>query len=372
MSWILRANLKRRKARLALTVGGIAIGVATLFALLSFSAGISTALERELNSLGAHIIILPVGCPYSLTLSLMQGADTIEYINETSLADFRAVDNVDIAAPAVVGRAKVNGALTPVYGTDIQTAALKHWDLSTFDGAVIGSKAAADLRLSVGDTITVSLYAPITIPVAGILPVTGGRDDTFVFLPLADAQRVLALQGKLSAVLVRTADVSRVSETRMTLGHMMGVQAIPPSEVFDTLVGILATVRQTMILIAGIAIAVGVFTTMNTMIMSVQERRREIGLLRAVGATRREVFGLFLAESVTVSAIGGLVGLGIGYAATLFLPRASGLGLEALPQYSLAFIGISLLVAIAVGTVAALYPAMVAARVQPIRALREL
>jgi putative ABC transport system permease protein len=372
MNWILRANLKRRKARLALTVGGIAVGVATLFALLSFSAGIASALDRELAGLGAHIIVLPIGCPYSLTLSLMQGADTMEYIRGESLAEFRAVDNVEIAAPAVVGRAKVNGTLTPVYGTDIQTAALKGWDLETFDGAVVGSKAASDLGLAAGDTITVSLYAPITIVVAKILPVTGGRDDTFVFLPLADAQAVLALEGKISAVLVRTADVSRVSETRSTLGHMAGVQAIPPNEVFDTLVGILATVRQTMILIAGIAIAVGVFTTMNTMIMSVQERRRDIGLLRAVGATRREVFTLFLYESMTVSAIGGLVGLAVGYVATLLLPRASGLGLEALPQYSLSFIGICLGVAIAVGTVAALYPAMLAARVQPIRALREL
>ncbi len=372
MNWILRANLKRRKARLALTIGGIAIGVATLFALLSFSAGIATALERELDSLGAHIIVLPVGCPYSLTLSLMQGADTIEYIDEASLAEFRAVDNVHIAAPAVVGRAKVNGTLTPVYGTDIQTALLKNWELDSFEGAVVGSKAAADLKLSAGDTINVSLYAPIAISVAKVLPVTGGRDDTFVFLPLAAAQKVLALEGKISAVLVRTSDVSRVSETRSTLGHMLGVQAVPPSEVFDTLVGILATVRQTMILIAGIAIAVGVFTTMNTMIMSVQERRRDIGLLRAVGATRREVFRLFLYESVVVSAVGGLVGLAVGYVATLLLPRASGLGLEALPQYSPAFIGICLVVAVAVGAIAALYPAMMAARVEPIRALREL
>jgi putative ABC transport system permease protein len=108
------------------------------------------------------------------------------------------------------------------------------------------------------------------------------------------------------------------------------------------------------------------------MIMSVQERRRDIGLLRAVGATRREVFGLFVYESVVVSAAGGVVGLAVGYIATLLLPRASGLGLEALPQYSLAFIGICLVVAVAVGTVAAVYPAMLATRIQPIRALREL
>jgi putative ABC transport system permease protein len=111
---------------------------------------------------------------------------------------------------------------------------------------------------------------------------------------------------------------------------------------------------------------------MNTMIMSVQERRREIGLLRAVGATRREVFNLFLTESVFVSAIGGVVGLAVGYLATLLLPRASGMGLDAPPQYSFAFVGVCLLVAITVGAVSAMYPAMMAARIQPIRALREL
>jgi len=77
-------------------------------------------------------------------------------------------------------------------------------------------------------------------------------------------------------------------------------------------------------------------------------------------------------KSVVVSALGGLVGLAVGYVATLLLPRASGLGLEALPQYSPLFVGICLVVAVAVGAVAAMYPAMMAAHVEPIRALREL
>lgn len=372
MSWILWANLKRRKARLALTVGGISIGVATLFALLSFSAGIASALERELDSLGAHIIVLPIGCPYALTLSLMQGVDTMEYIDEGSLEEFLHHENVRLAAPAVVGRARVNGVLSPIYGTDAQTAWMKGWDVSWKEGAVVGSKAAADLGVAAGSSLNVSLYAAVDLPVSAVLPTTGGRDDTFVFLPLSVAQEVLALQGRLSAILVRTADVSRVSETRASLGQIRGVQAIPPDTVLDTLVGLLDSVRQTMVLIAGIAIAVGVFTTMNTMIMSVQERRRDIGLLRAVGATRREVFHLFVRESIVVSAMGGVVGLLTGYIATLLLPRASGLGLEALPQYSAHFIVLCLGVALAVGTVAAMYPAMLAARVQPIRALREL
>ena len=107
MSWIILANAKKRKARVVMTVLGIAIGVATLFALLSLSAGIEKALDREISGMGAHILLLPEGCPYELTLSLMQGSDAFEHIPANVLPEIQAVDNVDLAVPVAVGKAKV-------------------------------------------------------------------------------------------------------------------------------------------------------------------------------------------------------------------------------------------------------------------------
>ena len=355
-----------------MTICGIGIGVATLFALLALSSGIEGALQREIGGLGAHILLLPIGCPYTLTLSLMQGADATESIPEEAVAQVRATDNVRTTVPVVVGKAKVNGQLTSIYGTTEDVFQVKSWGMSDLSGAIVGSDVAAKLKLKPGDRLSIDLYTEQSTVVTKILDATGGRDDTFVFIPLALAQKVLALEGKLSGILVQTTDLGEVTQTRYTLAKIAGVQAVPPSEVFDTLIGLFDSVKQTLILITGIAIVVGVLTTMNTMTMAVYERRREIGLLRALGSTRREVFGLFVSESVLVSLAGGVLGLALGYAASFLLPRTSGFGIQAMPHFKLAYVGICLLVAVAVGTLSAIYPAMMAARTQPIRALREL
>jgi putative ABC transport system permease protein len=355
-----------------MTVLGIAIGVATLFALLSLSSGIAMALDREIGGMGAHILLLPEGCPYALTIALMQGADTVEYIPGPNLESFRAVQNVALAVPVVVGRAKVNGQLAAVYGTSDAIFGVKQWGVSTFTGAIVGSDVANKQNLSVGQRITLDLYAEESLEVAKILPATGGRDDTFVFVPLAVGQSVIGVGDQLSAVLVQVNDITKVTETRYTLGRMSDVQAVPPSEVFDTLIGLFESVKQTLILITAIAIVAGILTTMNTMSMAVFERKKDIGLLRAVGSTQWNIFSLFVWESVLVSLVAGVLGVGLGYGASQFLPRTSGFGLEAAPHFSILFVGICLLVAIAVGTLSALYPAMIAARTQPIRTLREL
>ncbi len=372
MSWIILANARKRKVRVAMTVGGIAIGVATLFALLSLSAGIEQALDREISGMGAHILLLPEGCPYELTLALMQGSDAFEHIPAELLPDIRAVDNVNLAVPVVVGKAKVNGQLSSVYGTTQDILRLRQWGIDVLEGAVIGSDVAEKLGLAVGDAVTISLYTTIELEVTHILDPTHGRDDTFVFVPLDIAQQVLGLTDRLSAMLIRTDVVSESTRTQYTLARMSDIQAVPPSDIFERLMELFASIKQTLILITGIAIVAGVMTTMNTMTMAVFERKKEIGILRALGSTKLNVFRLFVTESLLLSLVGGIVGLGAGYIATLFLPKTSGFGLEATPQFSPIYIAICLIVAVVVGVTSSLYPAMSAARTQPIRTLREL
>jgi len=372
MNWIILANARKRKARLVMTVGGIAIGVATLFALLSLSAGIERALDREISGMGANILLLPEGCPYELTLALMQGSDAFEHIPTALLPDIRAVENVDVSVPVVVGKARVNGQLTSIYGTTQVLLELRQWGIDRIEGAVIGSDVAEKLGVGEGDTLTIRLYAEVQLPITRVLPPTRGRDDTFVFLALDTAQQILGLDEKLSAVLIRTSSVGATTQAQYTLGRMSDIQAVPPSDVFARLMELFASIKQTLILITGIAIVAGVLTTMNTMTMAVYERKKEIGILRALGSTRRNVFRLFVHESLLLSLLGGLVGLAAGFVATQFLPRTSGFGLEATPQFSFLYVVICLTVAVIVGVTSSLYPAMAAARTQPIKTLREL
>jgi len=372
MLWMILANARKRRARAIMTVAGVAIGVGTLFALLAVSAGMESALEREIEGLGAHILLLPEGCPYALTLALMQGIDTVEYIPEDTLPQVRAVDNVRLAVPVVVGRVQLGGEPVSLYGATDELFAVKRWEGTGFSGAVVGSDVAARLKLAPGQSISLDLYETVTVEVARILPRTGGRDDTFVFVPLITAQTVLGLPERVSAVLVQTDDIARTAPTRLTLSRMANVQAVPPSDVFDMLVSLFGSIKSTLTLVTGIAIVVGVLTTMNTMTMAAYERKRDIGLLRAVGATRADVFRLFMVESLALSLVSGVLGVALGYAATRFLPRTSGFGLESPPVFSLGYVALCLLVAAVVGSLSGIYPAMLAARTQPIKALREL
>jgi len=355
-----------------MTVSGIAIGVATLFALLALSAGIEQALDREISGMGANILLLPEGCPYELTLALMQGSDAFEHIPADVFPDIAAVENVDVAVPVVVGKAKVNGQLTSIYGTTEEILKVRQWGIDSLEGAVIGSDVAEKLGVGQGDVLTIRLYAETQLEVTRVLEPTQGRDDTFVFVSIEAAQQVLGLGARLSAVLIRTTSLGATTQTQYTLGRMSDIQAVPPSDVFARLMELFASIKQTLIMITGIAIVAGVLTTMNTMTMAVYERKQEIGILRALGSTKRNVFRLFVSESLMLSLIGGAVGLVAGFVATQFLPKTSGFGLEATPQFSFLYVVICLAVAIIVGVTSSLYPAMAAARTQPIKTLREL
>jgi putative ABC transport system permease protein len=301
----------------------------------------------------------------------MQGTETLEYIPEEMLPQFAGVENVHLAVPVVVGRARLGGEQVSVYGATDELFAVKRWGGAGFSGAVVGSDVAARLRLVRGQSISLDLYETVTLEIAKILPRSGGRDDTFVFVPLRTAQTLLALPGRLSAVLVQTTDVARTAPTRLALGRMADVQAVPPSDVFDMLVTLFGSIKSTLILVTGIAIVVGVLTTMNTMTMAAYERKKDIGLLRAVGATRADVFRMFMVESLVLSLVSGVLGVALGYAATHFLPRTTGFGLDSPAVFSVGYVALCLLVATVVGSLSGIYPAMLAARTQPIRALRE-
>ncbi|HSV31716.1 MAG TPA: ABC transporter permease [Atribacteraceae bacterium] len=372
MLWIVYANLKRRKIRTALTIVGISIGVAALFALLSISAGIRLTLEEEIEGLGAHIVLLPEGCPYMLTISLMQGVDTMEYIAEEMYLRIREMENVALAVPVVVGKARVAEDLVSVYGTTEGIVELKQWDSAGFNGAVIGSDVADDLSLALGQTIQLSSQGEVTQEITKILDKTGGRDDTFIFLPLDQAHTLFGLEGNLSAILVQTEDLGRIAETRYTLGRLADLQAVPPTEMFDTLIGLFASLKANLLLIVGIAIVAGALTTINTMTMAVFERKKDIGLLRSIGATKKEIFKMFILESLLLSLVAGILGALLSYVFLNFFPITQFIGIQYRPHFSVQYVLIALIVACAVGSVAGLYPAWSAASTAPIKALREL
>ena len=147
---------------------------------------------------------------------------------------------------------------------------------------------------------------------------TGGRDDTFIFVPLDFSQKLFELEGNLSAILVKTEDVGKAAETRYALGRLGDIQAVPPSEVFDILMGLFASIKANLLMIAGI-------------------------------------FGVLT-----------------GYVFMNLFPMAGILSIEYSPYFSPQYVLICLVTACGVGSISGIYPAMSAAKTTPINALREL
>ncbi len=181
-------NLERRKMRTLLTIAGVAIAVAILFSLLSFSAGYERQLNSEMENLGFSLLAVPKGCPYEATTLILHGGVIPKYLTADDLDRARAVPGVAIAAPMLLQQAVKNGTPHIVYGIDPDTMIpLKPaWKVNGrfFSGTetqvmVIGSTLAEQENLQPGSVIP---FGPVQEPytVTGVLEPTGERMTTSI------------------------------------------------------------------------------------------------------------------------------------------------------------------------------------------------
>ncbi len=400
MWWIIYAYLKRRKVRVFLTMLGIAVGVATLFAILSVSVGIDISMAQEIQGMEAHIFVLPFGDTHHRVLGILEGeaegnmpADVLPQVKE--------VDNVKLAVPVVLKKAEMNDVtVLSVVGTTKEMAELRQWGyIEDLDGAVVGANQARVRGIIEGDTIrleaqigledhhdehnndrqedTVRLEAPnvLELEVIKILEETGTHDDHYVFIPLTSAQELFGEEGNISAIFVRMEDVEKSAETIAALNQIKNVNAVFVHDIFQEILDVFATTRANMILITGIAIIAGAFTTVNTMTMAVYERKKDIGLSRAVGATQMDIFTLFMVESILLSIVACFIGILISVVFLIIYPLIVPIsigGIQSSPYYSPNNVLLCFIIAYGVGTISGIYPAISAARLAPIDALRGL
>ncbi|MNE13739.1 Macrolide export ATP-binding/permease protein MacB [compost metagenome] len=194
--------------------------------------------------------------------------------------------------------------------------------------------------------------------------------DTAVLIPLACARRIMPRDGA-TGVLIR---LKPGADTGAAVARYTGALSTPQTPVrVEDAKSMIQTMRKQMAMLSGVLIAIGSISllvggvgVMNVMLMTVMERRREIGLRAAVGATPAEIRMMFLIEAVVLALGGGLLGDGLGIAltwiVTLFLP------FDFAVNWTVLFLGAG--VAAGVGLVFGLYPAIAASRIQPIEALR--
>jgi len=376
-------NLLRRRGRTSLTIFGVAISVAVLFSLLSFNAGYEKQLSGELDSLGIHILAVPKGCPYEAASLIIHGGVIPKYLSNSDVEEAKKIDGIEIASPMLLHQFYKDGKPHIVYGVIMSDVSrLKTWwkvegrfFSDTEDNVmVIGKNLAEEEKLKVGDVLP---FGPDKIPftIVGILERTGTQDDEFHFLHLPVAQRIFDKPDQITTIAIRVNDTSKISEISKELENIPDIQVVTMTQVMGTIMNLVGSARTLLISVIIVAIIISAVGIINTLLMSVNERTREFGMMKAIGASGLDIGRLVLIETLFISIVGGIIGL-------LFSTLGSSLiegFVKGIIPYSPAgrlmvlepgLIGLCLLFSVIIGFVCGIYPAIRSSRLTPMEAIR--
>lgn len=380
-------NIRRTPMRALLTAASVLIAAATLSVVLSLDRGYSRAVKRELvDKTGVHLYITKENCPIEAASVIAQGGLSPLYVEESLMAMAERMDGIAAALPfQLFAETTSDGTRTDIFMgiTEAIRKVRPDWILEkggwfTNEYSVVLGAQIAQIELAkVGDRIYSEKFNR-EFHVAGILRKSYSQDDGIIFLPLATAQALVKREGRLSAIAVKLTDVSRMQEVSTQLRGRIGqdYSVIGAKELSEGVLGFFAATRMIMFVMVGVAFGVSIFGIINTMLMVVMERRREIAYLKCVGARRVDVLRLITLETLVICLLGGLGGVLTGAALT---PVAGSLlrgtlvgyvpaGTIATPSPEIALF--SLLIAVSAGVLCALYPAWKAASIVPMEVLR--
>lgn len=375
-------NITRRRGRFLFTLLGITIGIASFVTFLAMGGSLKNEIHRETTALGANLVVIPKGsCGYE-QLSILTGDQMPTNISAAEIASIRGIRGLTVV-PFLAQQTAINNKPVTVSGIEpAATLAFKRWQIrqgayfSTQDGVgvVLGATAARQFDLKPGAVVTVRGEE---LPVLGILGETGGRDDVTLFLSLPVAQRLFKSADKVSYAAIRVDDLARTEWYIDKIREATGLGVVSDKQMLKSVLGIVGTVNITLQLIAAVSVLAAAFGIINTMMAATYERKREIGILQALGARRRTIFTLFILESGFYGIIGGVTGVIAGLATAFIVTpyisqnafttfvKGSGSG----ATIDVKVIAGSILFSAVVAVVAGIYPAWRAARLTPVEAI---
>ncbi len=375
-------NLAHRTTRTSITVLSIGLAIAVLFTITSFNTGYENSLRGQIQKMGIHMMVVPIGCPYEAASLILKGGRIPSYLPDSLLGLVQRMEGIDIAAGVLIhGIVKPEEGRTDIYiGIDEQMLALKNWwqlegaFLARENDVILGYDVSLIEVSKVGDQIYLPEYDR-TFDVVGVLQPTGTEDDGFFYIRLTTAQEVFKVGNKITGINIRLKDPSQASVLAKTLENLPGAEVITMSELLGTMLSLVGTVRTLILSVVIIIVAISTFGVLNTILMSVFERVREIGIMMATGAGRIHVFVLIWLESVMLSLMGGALGLLMALFASRsiesvvkrFLPLAPRESVVSLRPGVFLFCLVFILL---VGIIAGIYPAYFASRQNPAQALR--
>jgi putative ABC transport system permease protein len=396
-------SLRVNKLRSALTMLGIIIGVAAVIAMVGVGAGAQARVAEQIQSLGSNLIIVLSGSVTSGGIRLGTGSQlTISEDDASAIA--REISSVQVAASAVRGTAQVvSGNLnwaTVIQGITPDYSEARDWPITDGRPISVEDVDGATKVALVGQTTVFNLFGEseplgqivrikkVPFTVIGVLDRKGqsswGQDqDDVILIPISTAKKkVLGTSqanpravGSISVKIRAGEDMAEAeNQIRALLRQRHRLQLLQDddfwlrnlSEVLQTQEESSRVMTYLLGAIASVSLLVGGIGIMNIMLVSVTERTREIGLRMAVGARRRHILLQFLIEAVTLSLIGGLIGIGLGLSGSRAISYFAEWRTLVAPQAIVLAFGF----AAGIGIFFGFYPARKASRLDPIEALR--
>ena len=387
--------LRRNKMRSVLTMLGIIIGVGSVIAAVSITTGATKQVEDKVASLGQNVITVFSG---NFTLGGMRGgwgsAPTL------TVEDAKAIENevptVVAVSPEERDRAQVQAAgqnwNTQILGEAPEYPQIRNWNIS--DGTMFSDQDVRTLAkvAVVGKTVTDQLFPDqnplgktlrirdIPFKIIGLLEPKGfnlfGQDqDDVVIIPYSSHMRRITSRTFVNSILVQAASAKVINKAQNQITDLLRARHRSADQDFtvrnqvELMQAATATSRIMSVLlgaIASVSLIVGGIGIMNIMLVSVTERTREIGIRMAVGARARDILVQFLIEAVTLSAVGGFIGIALGVIATQIVAHFTHW-----PTVTpLIWVGAACISSAVIGIISGFYPAWKASRLDPIEALR--
>jgi putative ABC transport system permease protein len=391
------------KLRSALTMLGIVIGVGAVIVMIAVGAGAQKRVEEQIRALGSNLLLVMPGA--TTAGGVRMGFGSSSTLTEDDVAAINREIPDALAAPALRGSAQVIWGnanwSTQIYGVTAEYLDVRQWPLASGRVFEPNEAASAAKVCLIGATVARQLFGAsdpvdqtirikrVPFTVIGLLETKGqslmGTDqDDVILMPISTARtRVIgsasaAKQRSVGTIWVKAADGVEASSVEAQVRSLLRQRhRLQPGADDDFSLRNLAEVmaaqeassRVLALLLAAVAsvsLLVGGIGIMNIMLVSVTERTREIGLRMAVGARTRDILGQFLVEAVTLSLIGGLIGVALGIGAAMAIAGFAGWRIALSPEA----VALAVAFAFVIGVFFGFYPARKAARLNPVEALR--
>lgn len=377
-------NIKRKKGKILFLIAGLTIGVATVITLTGITSAMKEDIEKKLDEYGANIVI----SPKSEELSLSYGGISVgslsfdqKHITESDADKIKTIpnkQNINIVSPKVIGAVNVGESKVLMVGLDLkkELAIKKWWKIdgkeSLKDGEILaGNDVVKKFNLKKGDEVNISGR---TFNVSSLLSETGGPEDSAIFTSLASAQNAMKKPHQISLI-----EVSAYCKDCPVDDMVSQISKVIPSAKVSALRQVVEGKMETMhhfekftLGVSLVVVIIGSLFVFVTMMGSVNERFREIGIFRAIGFRKSAVMKIIFAEAFILSVVSGIIGYGIGilggHILTPYIVHGYSQGISFHP-FVLLFAIVSSAI---IGISASIYPAKKAAELDPSEALRSL